>query len=85
MVPVTAPFFRILLDPVLKARAEIAPPTAFVALEDGKAVSQKPFDRTHHAISRPEVLPDTHEPLTLAEESFINELEERMIHAEESN
>jgi len=73
------------LDPVLQTRAEIAPPAAFVALEEGKAISQRPFDRTHHAISKPEPLPDTCEPLTLAEENFFNELKGRMIHAEKSN
>jgi type IV secretion system protein VirD4 len=62
------------LDPVLKARAEIAPLTELVMVEDGNAVPQKPLNRTPHAISRPETLPDEHGPLTLAEESFFNEL-----------
>jgi type IV secretion system protein VirD4 len=62
------------LDPVLKARAGIAPLTELLMVEDGKAVPQKPLPRTQHAISRPETLPDQHEPLTLAEESFFNEL-----------
>jgi type IV secretion system protein VirD4 len=61
------------LDPVLTARAGLKPPTKFVALEDGRAVLQKPDDRTRNRISKPEVAPTNDERLTDAERGFIEE------------
>ena len=34
------------LDPALNARAELAPPTGFIALEDGKPIPQHALNRT---------------------------------------
>jgi len=45
------------LDPALSARAELAPPTEFFTLEDGKPVSQHPLNRTRHVVSKPETVP----------------------------
>jgi hypothetical protein len=42
------------LDPVLNSRAELPPPTAFFALEDGKPVPQHALNRTRSANSKPE-------------------------------
>jgi type IV secretion system protein VirD4 len=64
------------LDPVLTARAELPPPMEFVMLEeDGRAVPQKPLDRTQHRISRPEIIAQDDAPLTRGEKGFIEELQ----------
>ncbi|MGD1095924.1 MAG: type IV secretory system conjugative DNA transfer family protein [Bryobacteraceae bacterium] len=42
-------------DPVLRARAAIAPPVRLVTLVDSKPVAQLPPERTHHVISRTEM------------------------------
>jgi hypothetical protein len=63
------------LDPVLTARAELPPPTDFVTLDDGRKVPQKPFDRTRHVISKPEILAQDDANLTRGEQGFIEELE----------
>src|SRR5204863_9424602 len=42
-------------DPVLAKRAEISPPTRFLALEKDQIVEQKPIERTSHVISHAEV------------------------------
>jgi hypothetical protein len=47
------------------------------AVTRGRVFAQRPFDRTHHAISKPEMSPDTHKPLTPAEENFFNELKSK--------
>jgi len=44
------------LDPALSARAELAPPTEFFTLEDGKPVPQHPLNRTRHVVSKPEIV-----------------------------
>ena len=63
------------LDPELTRRAAIEPPKEFVALEDGQAIPQPPFNRTRNAISKPELLPPIlAEPTTHAERSFVEEL-----------
>ncbi|MGI9074278.1 MAG: type IV secretory system conjugative DNA transfer family protein [Bryobacteraceae bacterium] len=63
------------LDPVLMARAELPPPADFVTLEDGRAIPQKPLDRTRHVISKPEILVGEELKLTRGERGFIEELE----------
>jgi type IV secretory pathway TraG/TraD family ATPase VirD4 len=64
------------LDPELTRRAAIEPPKQFVALEDGRAVPQPPFNRTRNTISKPEILPPMAvEPTTHAERGFVEELE----------
>jgi type IV secretion system protein VirD4 len=64
------------LDPELTRRAAIEPPKRFVALEDGRAVPQPPFNRTRNTISKPEILPPMAvEPTTHAERGFVEELE----------
>jgi type IV secretion system protein VirD4 len=45
------------LDPALSARAELAPPTEFFTLEDGKPIPQHPLNRTRHVVSKPETVP----------------------------
>ena len=44
------------LDPLLNSRAEMAPPTEFITLEDGQPVPQLPLNRTRHVISKPETV-----------------------------
>ena len=63
------------LDPVLTSRAELAPPTEFVTLEDGKPIPQKPLNRTRHKISKPEIIPQDKQTLTRHEQGFIEELQ----------
>lgn len=63
------------LDPILRARAEAAAPTAFLQIEDDRAVPQKAIDRTPNRISKPEVVPPDTTPLTEGEKGFVEELE----------
>src|SRR5271168_171880 len=44
------------LDPALNSRAELAPPTGFITLEDGKPVPQHTLNRTRNLVSKPELL-----------------------------
>jgi hypothetical protein len=57
-------------DPVLAKRAEVAPPTKLFAIEQGKAVDQRPADRTQHVISRPETVAPDESDLTPMERGF---------------
>ncbi len=59
------------LDPVLTTRASVQPPTKFLAVEDGRVISQKPVGRTRNKISKPEAAPA--ERLTQAELGFLEE------------
>ena len=63
------------LDPILRARAEAAAPTAFFQIEGDRAVPQKSIDRTPNRISKPEVVPPDTTPLTDGERGFVEELE----------
>ena len=65
----------VLSRPVLRSRAEMPPPAEFIPIENGRAVPQKPMDRTRHRISKPElVAPDT-ATLTSGERGFLEELQ----------
>jgi type IV secretion system protein VirD4 len=64
------------LDPVLNSRAELAPPTEFFTLEDGKPVPQHAFNRTRHVISRPEVVPP---PGSLPSDAPLSRLEQHLV------
>jgi type IV secretion system protein VirD4 len=44
------------LDPALSSRAELAPPTEFFTLEDGKPAPQHALNRTRHVVSKPEIV-----------------------------
>ena len=46
-------------DPVLRARAELAPPVKLITLINGKPGPQLPLDRTPHVISRAEAIDGT--------------------------
>jgi type IV secretion system protein VirD4 len=61
------------LDPELSARAAVKPPTKFLALEDGKAVQQRPINRTANQISKPEAAPNDSEPESERERAFNEE------------
>ncbi|HTW64437.1 MAG TPA: type IV secretory system conjugative DNA transfer family protein [Bryobacteraceae bacterium] len=61
------------LDPVLSARAAIHPPTDFLSLEDGTAISQPPLNRTRNVISKPETAPPE-ETLSRIEQHMIKQL-----------
>jgi type IV secretion system protein VirD4 len=66
------------LDPLLNSRAEMAPPTEFITLEDGQPVPQLPLNRTRHVISKPETVASS-EAVSIdvqhgAEEGFVEEL-----------
>jgi type IV secretion system protein VirD4 len=63
------------LDPMLRARADVAAPTAFYQIEGDRAVPQKAIDRTPNRISKPEVVPADATPLTEGEKGFVEELE----------
>jgi type IV secretion system protein VirD4 len=67
------------LDPALNSRAEVAPPTSFIALEDGKPIPQHALNRTPHVISKAEVVspPECEpidEPLSGVEHHLVEEL-----------
>jgi type IV secretion system protein VirD4 len=63
------------LDPFLRARAEVAAPTAFYQIEGDKAIPQKAIDRTPNRISKPEVVPPDTTSMTEGERGFVEELE----------
>ncbi len=76
------------LDPALAARAAIPPPTALLTLEDGQAEPQKPFSRTRHVVSKPEIETPDSDLDSEAAEGFLEELqlineEHEKHHAEE--
>jgi len=56
------------LDPTLRSRSEIPPPTSFFTIEAGKVSRQKAIDRTPHKISKPEGALDH------AEQAFLEQL-----------
>jgi type IV secretion system protein VirD4 len=71
-------------DPVLAKRAEILPPTDFLAIEEGRAIRQRRADRTRNVISAAEPrhqitasspVPET--PMSPMEEAFGREMGER--------
>jgi type IV secretion system protein VirD4 len=67
------------LDPALNSRAELAPPTAFFTLEDGKPVPQHALNRTRNLTSKPELVspPESvpsDEPLSGVEHHLVEEL-----------
>jgi type IV secretion system protein VirD4 len=62
------------LDPVLNSRAELAPPTEFLTLDDGRPVPQLPLNRTRHVISKPELVISDDESLSGAEHGLVEEL-----------
>ena len=68
------------LDPVLNTRAELAPPTEFVTLEDGKPVPQHALNRTRHVVSKPEIAPPEEPPLRV-EHHFVEQI--RIDHIEQ--
>jgi type IV secretion system protein VirD4 len=62
------------LDPVLRARADLAPPTGFYQVEDGTVIPQKEITRTRNRISQAEVAPEA-AALTDCEKGFVEELQ----------
>jgi type IV secretion system protein VirD4 len=67
------------LDPALNSRAELAPPTGFIALEDGKPIPQHAANRTRHVISKPELesppeAPPNDELMSSVEHHLVEEL-----------
>lgn len=75
------------MDPELNRRAQIAPPTNFVAISGGKTVPQLPADQTLNAISRPE----EEAPTMHSEPGFVEQLQQsgfgemENTHADESD
>jgi type IV secretion system protein VirD4 len=61
------------LDPELTTRASLKPPTEFLALEEGKAVDQRPIDRTRNRISKPETAPNDSNSESEEERAFNEE------------
>jgi type IV secretion system protein VirD4 len=68
-------------DPALAKRAEIRPPSQFLAIEEGRMIQQRPADRTRNVISaaEPQQQPDATDSATKTaispmEEAFWNEL-----------
>ena len=68
-------------DPILAKRAEIRPPSQFLAIEDGRIIQQRPADRTRNVISAAEPEPQsgttdsaTDATMSPMEEAFWNEL-----------
>ena len=67
------------LDPELKSRAELDPPTGFITLEDCKPVPQHTLNRTRNLVSKPEVVSSpeclaSDEPLSGIERHLVEEL-----------
>jgi type IV secretion system protein VirD4 len=61
------------LDPALNSRAELAPPTGFITLEDGKPVPQHTLNRTRNLVSKPELV-SSDEPFSGVERHLVEEL-----------
>jgi hypothetical protein len=68
-------------DPVLAKRAEIRPPSQFLAIDEGRIIQQRPADRTRNVISAAEPQPQsgatdsaTDAAMSPLEEAFWNEL-----------
>ncbi len=64
------------LDPALNARAELAPPTGFIALEDGKPIPQHALNRTRNVVSKPEL---TSPPEGLPNDELISGVEHHLV------
>src|ERR1700678_600337 len=67
------------LDPALNSRAELAPPTGFITLEDGKPVPQHTLNRTRNLVSKPEFVSPSQclpndEPFSGVEHHLVEEL-----------
>ncbi len=63
------------LDPVLRSRAELAPPKDFYQIEGGLVTIQKEIARTRNRISRAEEPPAQTDVLTDCEKGFVEELQ----------
>lgn len=61
-------------DPILSARAALAPPGTLHSLEDGRCIPQKPVDRSRNVISRAETI-EPEDGLSGLERGFIEELQ----------
>ena len=61
-------------DPILSARAALAPPATLHSLEDGRCIPQKPVDRSRNVISRAETI-ELEDGLSGLERGFIEELQ----------
>jgi type IV secretion system protein VirD4 len=61
-------------DPILSARAALAPPTTLRSLEDGRCIPQEPVDRSRNVISRAETI-EPEDGLSGLERGFIEELQ----------
>lgn len=66
------------LDPVLRVRAELAPPSDFYQIEDGSVIRQRAIAKTRNRISKPETTPADASELTECEKGFIEELQLEM-------
>jgi type IV secretion system protein VirD4 len=64
------------LDPALNARAELAPPTGFIALEDGKPIPQHALNRTRNVVSKPELASP---PESLPNDELISGVEHHLV------
>ncbi len=63
------------LDPVLRDRAELGPPSDFYQIEGGAVIQQKEITKTRNRISKPEAIPADTSELTECEKGFIEELQ----------
>jgi hypothetical protein len=63
-------------DPELKRRSDTAPPTNFIAVENGLVVPQRSADRTSNTISSPETVEvtPTERRVIAIERAFLEEL-----------
>jgi hypothetical protein len=64
------------LDPALNARAELAPPTGLIALEDGKPIPQHALNRTRNVVSKPELASP---PESLPDDELISGVEHHLV------
>jgi type IV secretion system protein VirD4 len=63
------------LDPVLRARSELAPPENFYRIEEGAVKKQEAITRTRNRISKAEPTPVEDSILTDCEKGFVEELQ----------
>jgi type IV secretion system protein VirD4 len=63
------------LDPVLRKRAELPPPSEYITIDGGRVEKQKPAALARNRVSRPESTPTDSDSYTHGERSFFEEIQ----------
>jgi hypothetical protein len=63
------------LDPVLRKRAELPPPSEYITIDGQRVEKQRPAALARNRISKPESVPPDGDPYTHGERSFFEEIQ----------